>query len=268
MYVFVGVFVAINAYLIYRYFTNDNIDSTRNTRNTRNITTQTLTLQTSKKWQNLRKLLYIKRLKDTIRNQRINKVNLNKYYLSTWKNNIAKVNNELMYINNYTLHRVSMNETLKSILNKDHYLYWESSENVKTLKSFKCIVIDINNLYDYTTKTIDSVYLTFIKYLSKLCHKNKILFYIIGELHPNNLSSVSKELTYYNENNYVSPYNYTQSLFSQVKKLPFNKVNNKATNVSVSKILNDIVLQYNFSLNELGYIGNNYVPNVNCIELV
>lgn len=260
MYLFIGAMVAINVFLVYHYLTKPI--------NTEDNNTQTLRQETIKKWTVLRNKLFLKRLVEKTRENRLNKINLQKQNFMNWKNNISPVHKELVINVSYINHMNQMENVFNDINDKAHYLYWELFDEIKNFKNFNCIVFDLNFIRDIDDEYyINNEYLKLLQYFSIFCNKNKIIFYLIGEFQPSLINIITDRLAFFNKNNYISPYNYTQSLFGNIKKLQLNKFTNKPVDVSVNRILDDIINLYNFNMNQLLYIGNSNILNINSVLL-
>jgi len=260
MYLFIGTMFAINVFLVYRYLSKPiNTDDNK---------TQTLRKETVNKWYNLRNKLFLKRIVEKTRENRLNKINLQKQDFINWKKNMESVHKELVLNVSYMKHMNHMENVFKDINDKNCYLFWELSDEIKNFKNFNCIIFDLNFLRIIDDEYyINEEHLKLLQYFSIFCNKNKIVFYLIGELHPSLMNVITDRLKFFNKNNYISPYNYTQSLFGNVKKLQLNKFTNKPVDVSVNRILDDIVNLYNFNINQLLYIGNSNVLNINSVIL-
>lgn len=89
--------------------------------------------------------------------------------------------------------------------------------------------------------------------LDLYCFNNSKILFIIGE---EKYCSLSKKLKYFNEINYVSPYNYEKKWFSNLIKLPIGKINDKPAFVSINTMISDISNQYGILLNNLILINN------------
>ena len=260
MYLFMGAMFAINVFLVYRYLSKP-IDTDDNN-------TQTLRQETVNKWHDLRNKLFLKRIVEKTRENRLNKINLQKQDFVNWKKNMLPIHKELVLNVSYMNHMNNMENVFTDINDKAHYLFWELTDEIKNFKKFNCIVFDLNFIRDIDDEYyINDEYLKLLQYFSIFCNKNKIVFYLVGELHPSLMNIITDRLQFFNKNNYISPYNYSQSLFGNIKKLQLNKFTDKPVDVSINRILEDIINLYNFNMNQLLYIGNSNILNVNSVLL-
>lgn len=174
-----------------------------------------------------------------------------------WKNNIKNVNNEI-YTDFYKLkYKLSLIEITK----KNTYCNWVYENNIINLKNSNVAIINMNCLYDYSNnKYINEEYLI---NLSKFCHLHKIILVLLTELHPNKINDIK----YLNRNNIISPYSYKSRLLGGVQKLPNNQYSTKAPIVSIDKILIDVMNIYGVDNNNLIYISNKKVNNINTFLL-
>ena len=173
-----------------------------------------------------------------------------------WMDNIKKVNNE--FYQNY-FHKKYSN-VLDNITNKDHYCYWVLDNNMSNLLSYKVIALDLKTLYDYENS--EFIKRDYLFNLSSFCHKHGIIFVIISELHPSQLNV--SEIPFFNENNYISPYNYKVKLFGTIERLPEKKLSVKPASVSINKIILDIMNRYGVNTDNLLYLGSESIKSINC----
>ena len=72
-----------------------------------------------------------------------------------------------------------------------------------------------------------------MQYIDIFCHKNKIIFLIIGELEPEKLFNIKPP--FFNKNNYISPYHYKTSFLSNPERIIGNKYNTKSDQLQLIK---------------------------------
>jgi predicted protein tyrosine phosphatase len=183
--------------------------------------------------------------------------NKNTYYnhLITNKRNINIENEKRINKNKY-------NKVMYQIQNQNNYINWVYNNNINNLKNYRVIILDFNRVYDYDKKQLINVEL--LKYLSKFCYLHKIIFVIISELHPNYFPNIK----YFNQtNNLITPYHYKTKSFGGVQKLELNKLNERSVNVSINKLILDIMNQYGIMNDEYIYISNENVDNINIFNL-
>lgn len=176
-----------------------------------------------------------------------------------WLDNINKVNNEL-YQSSF---QKKYTNVLKMINEKNHYCYWVLDNDLSKLLIYKLIALDLKTVYNYD----NSEYLQkeYLINLSSFCHKHKIIFVIISELHPSQ-SDICNEncISYFNINNYISPYHYKVKIFGAIERLPEKKLSNKPASVSINKIILDIMNRYGIDNDNLIYLGAEKINNINC----
>lgn len=174
-----------------------------------------------------------------------------------WKNNIKNVNNQI-----YTdFYKLKYNKLLCEITKQNTYCNWVYNNNITELKHSNVAILNMNCVYDYSNnKYINEEYLI---NLSKFCHLHKIILVLLTELHPNKINDIK----YLNKNNIISPYCYKSRLLGGVQKLPNNQYSTKAPIVSIDKILIDVMNIYGVDDNNLIYISNKKVNNINTFLL-
>jgi len=176
--------------------------------------------------------------------------------LNKWKDNINTVLHELLSQNHGKLFK----NCFKDIVNNKHYLYWKNTKQVDNLKKYTSIALDLGLVYNYDSNNYkNSDTEIFTNNLSRFCHHNEIILIIIGELYPENVKQLNINL--FNSTNYISPYHYTKSFFSNPTKLPIGKYTKKRPNISINQILNDVINQYRLEKNKLLYIGCTQMNN-------
>lgn len=191
--------------------------------------------------------------------KKINKNIIQKLNLLVWKNNISMVNNEI----NKNIFFQKFKLTLDEINKKNHICYWILDNNINKLKDYNVVVFNLKTIYDYDNeKIINNKYL---ENLSKYCHKNKLIFVIISEISPENFKKYKP--VFFNKNNYYSPYNYRNKMFGSVQKLEINKISEKPANITINRIILDIMNRYGCNTNELIYIDNQELANMNNFQI-
>ena len=175
--------------------------------------------------------------------KKINKNIIQKSNLLVLKNNISMVNNE--------------------INNKDHLCYWVLDNNINKLKEYNVVVFNLKTIYDYENENINNN--EFLENLSKYCHKNKLIFVIVSEISPEKFKKY--EPSFFNKNNYYSPYNYKNKMFGSVQKLEINKISQKPANITINRIILDIMNRYGCDKDNIIYVDNQELDNMNNFQI-
>ena len=166
------------------------------------------------------------------------------------KNNILKFKN---------IHKNNFKNCLKDIDNQNSIIYWIYKNNIKDLLNYKIVVLDFQTIYDY--KNRKELNMRYLKYLSKYLLDNKIIFSIVSEINP----KFFPKLNYFNSVNLITPYHYKSKPFGGVVKIGINKYGDKSVQVSLNKIINDIMNQYGCNEQELVYINSKKIDTINTI---
>lgn len=161
-----------------------------------------------------------------IRNQ-INKTKLNKRIL-------------LEELNNKTKKRNLLKELKEKVELFDNTKY----KYKKFLENNNCIIINLELFYDYLTD--DWKDLSSLKKLIYYSILNKIPVILIGEKNPKVfIPKLNHNLNaHFTNNNYITPFHYTQRFLDVPKKLPESKTSNKPCVVSLKQIIDDITDEY------------------------
>lgn len=191
--------------------------------------------------------------------KKLNLVNKNKFKKY---NENKKLNNDFIQ-GCLKQHKLLLNKSLVQIENKDHYYYWLKINNFLQFKNYNYFILNLESVFNY--KQNNYINLNNINYIDKFCHNNKIIFFIIGEIYPDNFQKLKPK--YFNLNNYISPYHYKSSAFSSAERLPSSKYRNKYVQVTINKILLDIKNRLGISDDKFVYIGNTKIKNFNNISL-
>ena len=197
--------------------------------------------------------------KKQVVSKKINKNIIQKSNLLVWKNNISIVNNEI----NKNIFFQKFKLTLEKINNKDHICYWVLDNNINILKDYTIVVFNLKAIYDYENKNINNS--EFLENLSKYCHRNKLIFVIISEISPENFKKY--EPSFFNKNNYYSPYNYKNKMFGAVQKLEINKISQRPANITINRIILDIMNRYGCNKDKIIYIDNQKLANMNNFQI-
>jgi hypothetical protein len=185
-------------------------------------------------------------------------LNKKKQDLYIWKNKINNVNLQFYHKN---IRKISINY-LNDINNQNHYYFWLVNNKINEIRKYNTIIFNLKTIFDYDKNELLNK--EYLDNLSLFCHKNKIFFIIIAELHPNIFYNIQPK--YFNKNNYYSPYNYKNKMFGVIQKLNPNEINDKASTVSINRIILDIINQYACNDNFI-YIDNQKVENINTLIL-
>jgi hypothetical protein len=174
-------------------------------------------------------------------------------------NNIKKKNDYIDYLieEKKTIKKKYFNKVLEELINNNNYVKWVYENNINILKDYRLVIIDMRIIFDYDTNSFTD--LKYLENLSKYCHKNKIIFVIISELHPKFFPDVN----YFNKNNLVTPFNYRKKRFGGVIRLPISQFVDTSVNVSINKLILDVMNQYGINNNKMIYINNENINNIN-----
>lgn len=178
-------------------------------------------------------------------------------YKNIWNENIKKVNRDIIQYET----KDNFAKTLKQIETTYHYCRWVYDNNINELIKNKLIILDFKAIFNYDSNEFISQ--KYVENLSKFCHKHGIIFVIISELHPSKIPVFK----FINKNNVVSPYHYKSKAFGGIVRLNNNKINDKAPEISINKIINDIFNRYGSNYENSFYIGINIIPKLNCLIL-
>ena len=199
-----------------------------------------------------------KKYRDRKISNNIKKLKNDLKYKTLWLDNINSVNNEF-YKN---ISKKKFINISKDINKQKHYCYWVLNNHINNYNDYKVIAFNLKTIYDYEEcKLLKKEYLI---NLSKFCHKHKIIFIIISELHPKIFNII--EIPYFNKNNYISPYHYKTKTFGSIERLPINKISTKAATISINRIILDIKNRYGVDKKTLMYLGDDNIHNINCYK--
>lgn len=187
-------------------------------------------------------------------NKKINNNIRKKLYLLKWKNKITNINDE--FYKNIFIKKNK--ENLIKIKNKDHLCFWAIDNNMNKLKNYNVIAFNFKTIYDYENEMVSDE--LFLSNISEYCHKNKLIFVIISEMSP--LIFKDYQPKYFNKNNYYSPYNYKNKMFGSIQKLEINKHSTKPANITINRIILDIMNRYGCDQNNIIYIDNQKLSEV------
>ena len=195
-------------------------------------------------------------------------------YQSDYSPNISKMNIiKQLKINKYKnpLSLDVMEELKRKILIRKSSEFKELDETIKfniwnnknnfdnIIKNKKGIILDLNSV---NFNSSFNKFIKNIKFIEKRCFEKSIILFIIGE--KKNYDFI-KELEYFNNLNYISPYNYSKSFFwSTPSKLSIGKSKSTPCNISINDMISDISNQYGILLNDLSILNfNNIYEGVN-----
>jgi hypothetical protein len=182
----------------------------------------------------------------------LNKNNTNKI---SWDNQITPVNYEI----NKTQFFKKLEKTLEDIRNKNHLCFWILENNIYKIKNYNVVAFNLKSIYNYELNSIEKK--DFLENLALYCHNNKIIFVIISEISPKLFKQ--HEPKYFNKNNYYSPFNYKNKMFGNIQKLELNKFAQKPANISINRIILDIMNRYCCNKDKIIYIDNQSLINMN-----
>lgn len=197
--------------------------------------------------------------KKQIVSKKIEKTVSQKLNLLVWKNNINIVHNEI----NRNIFLKNFKPTLEKINKKDHLCYWVLDNNINEIKNYNIVVFNLKTIYDYENENILNK--EYLEKLSEYCHKNKLIFVIISEISPQQFKNY--EPIFFNKNNYYSPYNYKNKMFGSVQKLEINKVSQKPANITINRIILDIMNRYGCDKEQIIYIDNQEIAEMNNFQI-
>jgi hypothetical protein len=184
---------------------------------------------------------------------------LEKNYFLSWKNNINIINNEF----NKNIFLKNIKPTLNKINNREHLCFWVLEHNINKIKNYNIVIFNLKTLYNDENKCITNK--DYLENLSKYCHKNKLIFVIISEISPQEFKKI--EPLYFNKNNYYSPFNYKNKMFGTIQKLEINTFSNKPANISINRIILDIMNHYGCNKDKIIYIDNQELLNMNNLKI-
>lgn len=117
------------------------------------------------------------------------------------------------------------------------------------------LIIDLNSI-DMNNNILFKKFLNQLSIIEKICFKNSIILFIIGEKKKYKFFT---DLKYFNPINYISPYNYTKTwIFGSPVKMEIGKVGKVAHNISINKMITDISNQYGILMEDLNIISFNH----------
>jgi hypothetical protein len=167
-------------------------------------------------------------------------------YLIKKKNKKNKINNKKLFKN-----------ILNDIENRNNNIYKIYENNFYKLLKYKLIILDFKTVYDY--KTNETTKKEYIQILSKYCHDKLLIFVIVTELNPNNFPNIE----YFNKINLISPFNYKKRTFGSIVRNKLNNYSNTPVDVSINRIINDIMNQYGVNEESFIYINSEKIDNIN-----
>ena len=135
--------------------------------------------------------------------------------------------------------------------------------NITKLKKYNIVIFNLKSIYDDENDCLFDK--NFLENLSKYCYKNKIIFVIISEFSPNKFKIF--EPKFFNKNNYFSPFNYKNKMFGSIQKLEINKISNKPANITINRIILDIMNRYGYSKEKIIYIDNQELAHMNNFKI-
>ena len=177
--------------------------------------------------------------------------------LSYWKQQYKESTNEMMTI----IWKKKYNKVIRHVNSNLNYFYWKKNNSlIDYLNDFNLIVINLESFYNYVNKKLYHSY--YLNNIIKYCNYNKIPVFLIGELHPNQISKnflhILKSLSL---SIYISPYHYNKS-----KKLKNNMFNDQSDYLNVNKIIKDLIKENKVKKSEICYLGND-LTNYNSFQL-
>ena len=156
-------------------------------------------------------------------------------------------------------HKKIFKNTLNDIKNKNNNIYKIYNYKLNELMKYKLVILDFKTVYDYNTNNITKN--EYIDTLSKYCHDKSIIFLIITELNPVNFP----EIKYFNKINLLSPYCYKKRTFGNIMRNKPNVYSAIPANVSINRIINDIMNQFGVDYDSFIYINNEKINDVNTL---
>jgi len=180
----------------------------------------------------------IKELEKKIRDNKIKKIR-------TIINN-TKLNKKVLLIELQT--KIRKTKLLKELKEKVDLFDNIKYKYKKYLENNNCVILNLELFYNYLKdEWKDAPLIKKIVYHSIL---NKIPVILIGEKNPNTfipkLNSILN--VHFTNNNYISPFHYSQRFLDVPKKLPEGKVNKKPCVVSLKQMIDDIIDEYQLEL--------------------
>jgi hypothetical protein len=204
----------------------------------------------------------------------LNILNQNKINLLKWKEQIKVINDDIIEFNkckeilnnklHLAQHKDNFDFTLAKIHDREHYCYWYYQNNLEDFKKAQMIIFDFNSLnlnFSDTKFNIPKI----INYLSFFAFRNQIIFTIIGNEHPNIF--LNFKINYINKNNYISPYNYKKSNFDNIHKLPKNKFSKNPPNITIDRMIKDLLNQYGFVKDNIIIVTKHPIQNFKCVVI-
>ena len=176
-----------------------------------------------------------------------------------WLDKIIKLNYEF----NLKNFKNKFKNVLIDINKKNHYCFCVLDNKFNEFKNKKLLIFDFGSVYNYDQDNFNSK--EYLIYLSKYCHKNKIIFIIISELHPNKFNEDKFKFKFLNKNNIITPYNYKTKAFGSIIRLKENSYNSKPAEITINKIILDIFNRYGCTYSNTIYIGKTSIPKLHCI---
>lgn len=170
-------------------------------------------------------------------------------YATLFFNKLSCYKEDIKYKNNNLKKNI-----LQDIKYKNNYIFRVIDNNFKELLDYRLVVLDFKTVYDYDTD--DFINKQYLDDLSKFCHKNKLLFVIISELHPN----VFPNIDLFNKNNLLTPYHYKKR-YGSIIKLNINNLSKYSIKVNINRMLIDTMNQYGVDDKEIILLNNTKVVN-------
>lgn len=181
-------------------------------------------------------------------------------------NNKLITNNKLRSFNKLrTFNKEVLEELKQTLKNKkiESDLIDDIVEIGRFLKKYKLekilqtrgLIIDLNSI-DMNNIILFKKFFNQLSIIEKICFKNSIILFIIGE--KKNYKFFT-DLKYFNPINYISPYNYTKTwIFGSPVKMEIGKVGKVAHNISINNMITDISNQYGILMEDLNIISFNH----------
>jgi len=202
--------------------------------------------------------MYCNELNKLYLKKKLNKINQIKYEKFESNQKIHNEENDKLKL----LHQENLQNIFTDINNENHYIYWIYKKKFFIHKNLKAIILNLDEIYNYENNNFVNNDIT---YLDKFCHINKILFYIIGEIHPDTLNEIKP--SFFNLNHYISPYHYRSRSLGYPQKYLDCKFTDKATNVTINKLVLDIRNSLGLSKEDFIVIISKKLGDVNDINL-
>lgn len=204
-------------------------------------------------------IVYCNQLNKIYLEEKLNIIYKKKYNIYISEEKKYKLNKKIDLDN----HRINFEKVLKDINQNNHIYYWIINNNFLPYKKLNYIILNLSEVYNYTEKNLTNT--INLNYLDEFCHKNKIIFIIIGELYPETFNELKP--IFFNKNNYVSPYHYKSKIISTPDRLVGSNYSKKYVLVSINKIMQDIRNREGLTYNNFIYIGKNKLNNTKTIQL-